>query len=87
MREDLFFGNEQTEAVREAVGCGGDELGVEDSVPMADVYAPEDDVKGERERRNMTEDFTRWKMSGDGRRQRWSGGILTEALRRHVDST
>ena len=75
----FVFGNEQTEAVREAVGCGGDELGVEDSVPMADAYAPEDDVKGERERRNMTEDFTRWKMSGDGRRQRWSGGRLTEA--------
>ena len=70
-------------------GYGGDELGVEDSVSMADVYAPEDDVKGERERMNnyMTEDFTRWKMSGDGRRQRWSGGRLTEALRRHVDAT
>ena len=61
----FVFGNEQTEAVREAVGCGGDELGVEDSVPMADAYAPEDDVKGERERRNdrrfyEMEDEWRW---------------------------
>ena len=33
-------------------GYGGDELDVEDSVPMADVYAPEDDVKeGENDRR------------------------------------
>ena len=64
-------------------------MGVEDSVSMADAYAPEDDVKGERERRermNVTEDLTRWKTRGNERRQGWRGGRMSEALRRHVDS-
>ena len=65
-------------------------MGVEDSVSMADAYAPEDDVKGERERRerrNMTEDLTRWNMRGNERRQGWRGGSMSEALRRRCDGT
>ena len=45
----FVFRSAESEAVSEAVGRGGDGLGVEECVSMADVYAPEDDVKGERE--------------------------------------
>jgi hypothetical protein len=45
----FIFRSAENEVVSEAMGRGGDGLGVEECVSMADVYAPEDDVKRERE--------------------------------------
>ena len=45
----FIFRSAENEVASGAVGRGGDGLGVEECVSMADVYAPEDDVKRERE--------------------------------------